>query len=220
MMEKQKRLQVSYVDPAQLKPNPWNTNVVSPENESKIEESLSRFGAFKPILVRELADGTLEILGGEHRTRAATKLGHKQVPVINLGRITDNEAKEIGLVDNGRYGADDTISLAKLLEELGNKDELATFLPYTSDDLDKIFTSADVDLDSLGIPDEDTSPGAGPAGPAPVATHTTMKYRVRMEDAQFISEKLQRVMKEQGFTKDTAEVNAGDALAYIIKNLP
>ena len=45
------------VDPASLKKNPWNTNIVSPESERKLDESVRRNGMFKPVLVRRLPSG-------------------------------------------------------------------------------------------------------------------------------------------------------------------
>ena len=55
--------------------------------------------------------------------------------MVNLGRISDKKAKEIGLVDNGRYGADDTLQLAQLLDGLGvQADELSSFMPYSESD--------------------------------------------------------------------------------------
>nr|EKV2115583.1 chromosome partitioning protein ParB [Acinetobacter baumannii] len=36
-----------WVDPAQLQPNPWNSNIVSPENEAKLKASIERRGMFK-----------------------------------------------------------------------------------------------------------------------------------------------------------------------------
>ena len=32
------------------------------ENEMKLDESIRKFGMFKPVVVRELPDGSLEIL--------------------------------------------------------------------------------------------------------------------------------------------------------------
>src|SRR5437762_10365036 len=100
-----------FVDPRLLQPNPWNTNVVSPDNEAKIDASNQRLGMFKPIIVRELPDGTLQILGGAHRRESAIRLGWDQVPVFNVGPVSDKQAKEIGLADNARYGHDDTLAL-------------------------------------------------------------------------------------------------------------
>ena len=86
-------IEVIHVPPAQLKPNPWNTNKLSPEAEGKLDNSLLEFGLYKPIICRELPDGSLQILGGEHRTRAASRAGHATVPVVNLGQISDVRAK-------------------------------------------------------------------------------------------------------------------------------
>jgi ParB family transcriptional regulator, chromosome partitioning protein len=210
-------LKIEYLDPGTLKPNPWNTNVCSPEAEAKIQVSLDRFGAFKPILVRTLAGGVLEIIGGEHRALVAQRMGMETVPVVNLGPISDNEAKEIGLVDNGRYGADDTLGLAKLLEELGDTDDLRSFLPYSDTELENIFASTHIDLDALDAGPELEISETPASSAKPVQTHQTMKFRVRVEDAESISREIERVMREQGFTKDVAEVNAGDALSWLIK---
>ncbi|MDH8217342.1 ParB/RepB/Spo0J family partition protein, partial [Klebsiella pneumoniae] len=69
---------------------------------------------FKPILGRELLDGTYEILGGEHRWRAAIEHGMAAVPVTSVGVIDDNTAKQMSLVDNERYGEDDAVELQRL----------------------------------------------------------------------------------------------------------
>ena len=106
-----KPVNMGEVETSRLRPNPWNTNAVSPENEEKLRRSIERFGVFKPIICRELPGGTLEILGGEHRWQTAREMGLDTVPVVNLGAVSDERAKEIGLVDNGRYGEDDTLAL-------------------------------------------------------------------------------------------------------------
>lgn len=204
------------VSPRKLRPNPWNTNSVSPENELKIEESIKRFGLFKPVIVRELKDGTLEILGGEHRAKAAERLGIKEIPVFNLGTISDNKAKEIGLVDNGRYGDDDSVQLAELLKSLGNIDELQTFLPYAESDLTSIFSSSSIALDDLELTDTEALPEL-PTAPA-VQTHQLMRFKVPVEDAQYITQVIEKVMKEQGYTEEDSFSNAGNALVHIFRN--
>jgi len=203
-------------DPRTLQPNPWNTNVVSPDNEAKIDESIKRLGMFKPIVVRTLDDGALQILGGAHRRDSAIRLGMKKVPVINLGSIDDKKAKEIGLVDNGRYGADDTLQLAELLDSLGAPEDLAKFMPYTDADFASIFSSVNIALDDLDLPDDD---GAAPSAPAPkpAQTHAVMRFKVPLGDDQMISEAVARVMKQQGFTEADELTNAGDALVHIFK---
>jgi ParB/RepB/Spo0J family partition protein len=208
-------IKLEMLAPDQLKPNPWNTNIVSPENQHKLEESVKRFGVFKPILVRELTDGTLQIIGGEHRWDAAKSLGHAQVPVVNLGRISDKKAKEIGLVDNGRYGADDTLQLASLLEDLGvAADELASFMPYSESDFNSIFSSVNIALDDLDLDDDAELPTLPAQKPA--QTHQIMRFKVPLEDVGALSDLIEKTMKEQRFTDEDSLSNAGNALVHLL----
>jgi ParB-like chromosome segregation protein Spo0J len=208
--------QVTLLSPDSLVPNPWNTNVVSPDNEAKLEESIKRFGMFKPVVVRELADGTLQIIGGEHRAGAAKRMGLKAIPVVNLGRIDDNKAKEISLVDNGRYGADDTLQLAELLEGLGNADELASFMPYSETDLASIFSSVNIALDDLDLPDLDEEKPVLPKE-KPIQTHAVMRFKVPVDDQGWIVDLIEKTMKSQKFTEEDSLTNAGDALVFLLK---
>lgn len=204
------------INPKLLKPNPWNTNVVSPENEEKLEQSIERFGMFKPVVVRTLEDGTLQILGGEHRAEVAANRGMLEVPVINLGIIDDNKAKEISLVDNGRYGADDTLKLADLLEELGGAEIVSPFTPFSSAELDAIFSSSSIDLDDLSLDDEEPAlPEEMLSSKSMTATHQIMRFKVPVEDADNIMELIEHVMKNQRFDTADALTNAGDALVYL-----
>jgi ParB-like chromosome segregation protein Spo0J len=204
------------VNPETLQKNPWNTNYMSPENETKLDASLSRLGIFKPVICRERADGALEILAGEHRAQSAIRVGLKTVPVINLGKIPDSKAKEIGLADNSRYGMDDTLGLAKLLAELGSSEEIASFLPFTDADMNAIFSASNIALDELELPEISDE---GPAEPAPervAKTHTIMRFKVPLGDAERITEKVTKVQKHQSFTSSDELTNAGDALVHIM----
>jgi ParB-like chromosome segregation protein Spo0J len=210
---------MSEVDIGLLKPNPWNTNRVDPENEKKLKESFKQFGCYKPIVVRELDDGRYQILGGEHRWRTAKELGYDTVPIVNLGKIDDAKAKKIGLVDNGRYGEDDTLQLAELLRGLGDMDDVLAILPYQNDDLAAIFASTDIDLDSLDLPPEDPSGIPELPSAKAVQTHQVMRFKVPLEDAPGIQKLIEKTMKAQGYTDDDSMTNAGNALVHILKEL-
>jgi ParB/RepB/Spo0J family partition protein len=205
-----------------LRPNPWNSNHVSPDNETKLRASIRQFGLFKPIVVRELydeeTDTKYEILGGEHRWSAAQEEGMDEVPVFSVGVIDDNIAKRITLADNARYGHDDTIELAKLLEEIGSAEELQEILPYTESDLNSIFSSVSIALDELDLPESYTEDDKGhDAGPAPekaAKTHTIMRFKVSIADSERLAELLAKVKKRQGFTAADDLTNAGDALVH------
>lgn len=206
------KLKIDYIDINAIKPNGFNVNVVSPDNEEKIGNSLKRFGFFKPVLCRD-TDSGIEIIGGEHRWLAAKRAGDKTVPVINLGFISDNRAKEISLVDNGRFGSDDTLQLAELLESLGDVTELSSFMPYSDSDIASIFSSVNIELDSLDIPEEEGTPEIPKTLPA--QTHVIMRFKVPIDDAETVTKLIERVMKIQGFTDSDSLTNAGDALVVI-----
>lgn len=203
-------------DPGSLVPNPWNTNVVPPDNEAKLDESIKRLGMFKPVVVRELANGTLQILGGEHRAASAKRLGLKQIPVVNLGKVDDKRAKEISLIDNGRYGADNTLQLAELLDGLGSAEELAKFMPYSDEDLASIFSSVSIALDDLDLPEIDEQPVIS-SKEKPAQTHQIMRFKVPVDDVDDITKLIEKTMKVQNFTESDSLTNAGDALVFLLK---
>ena len=206
--------------PKDLQPNPWNTNHCSPELENRLDASIRRLDMFKPIVVRTLPDGSLQILGGQHRAESAIRVGLEQVPIYNLGQISDQKAKEIGLVDNSRYGSDDSLQLANLLRELGDVSDLGEFMPFSDADFANIFSSTEIDLDMLDIPDDRLEKEV-PSTPAPasVQTHQTMRFRVPIEDVENLSAKLEKVMRAQGFTEADSLTNAGDALVFVLNQL-
>lgn len=206
------KLKIDYIDVNAISPNSFNVNVVSPDNEEKISNSLKRLDFFKPILCRETDDG-IEIIGGEHRWQAAKRAGDKTIPIINLGRMTDQKAKEISLVDNGRYGSDDTLQLAELLESLGDAQELSSFMPYSDSDIASIFSSVNIELDSLDIPDTEETPEIPKT--LPQQTHVILRFKVPIDDSDMVTKLIERVMKTQSFTESDSLTNAGDALVAI-----
>lgn len=211
------------IDPHKLRPNPWNTNIVSPENEAKISKSLKALGNFKPIIVRELRDETsdtdYEILGGEHRWDVAIKESWPEVDVYNVGVVSDEIAKKITIADNARYGADDTLALGRLLEELGTPADLQEILPYSEADVNAIFAASHIALDELDLPEELGSKTETEREEAPAKapkTHTIMRFKLPIADAERITEKITRAQKDEGFTSSDELTNAGDALVHLL----
>ncbi len=208
------------VDPRLLVFSPWNVNSVAPENQRKLEESIRRNGIFRPVVVRELDDGTLQVIAGEHTTRAAISLGHEKIDVYNLGRIDEKRAKEISVIDNQHYGSEDAFGLSQLLKEFDGTVE--DFLPMSDEDLKAIFKASSIDFDSLELPDaaDDPSPVVNAddelAG-APV-THQFMKFKVPLGDAEFVQRCIENVIKRQGISGGDSLANAGEALVYICHN--
>lgn len=209
------------VSVGELRKNSWNSNQVSAENEAKIRASIQRNGLFKPVIVRQVeGEAGYEIVGGEHRWEQAIELGHTEVPVANLGEIDDRQAKEIGVIDNARYGIDDTLSLGEILKDIGT-DDLQDFLPYGDTDLSAIFSASDIALDDLEIDEsfekdvenerEDDAPSEKPA-----KTHTVMRFKCSLGDAERITALISRTQKEQSLNTADDLTNAGDALVHCL----
>lgn len=211
-------MKIENVDPRTLHSNPWNPNHAAPADQERLRRSLERNGWIRPVLARETPRG-LEIVGGQHRVIAAVELGHETVPVVNLGAIDDVKAKEIGLIDNARYGEDDALQLAEVLRDIGPIEEIASFLPMGETELDALF-GADVDLDTLTVEgegdDEDAPPEPRRRDPK---THSVIRLKIDVGNAEWVSETLGAVARDQGFDDSDAAVNAGDALVWALRRL-
>ncbi len=207
------------VSPDRLVPNKWNSNVVSSENELKIDEAIKRFGFFKPIVVREL-DGTdkFEIIGGEHRWESSVRLKLKEVPIFNLGIITDIRAKEISIADNARYGTDDSVALAEIMQDIKSED-ITQFLPYSENDVMAIFKSIDLALDELEIDDElEEVVKKEPSTSKSIPTHNIMRFKISIADSERITALIEKTKKRFSFTSSDDLTNAGDALVHLLSN--
>ena len=81
---------------ATLIPYARNSRTHSDEQVAQIAASIKEFGWTNPILV----DGDNGIIAGHGRLAAARKLGHTQVPVIELAELTETQKKAYIIADN------------------------------------------------------------------------------------------------------------------------
>lgn len=194
-------MKLESIDPFQLKPNPWNSNKMDRPNFEKLKLSVQNLSMFKPIVVRQLEDDTLEILGGAHRAEAAKELKFPTVPVFNIGKIDDERAKEISLIDNTRYGEDDSELLSKILDEIDT-----TLLESIMPDIPVVLPDVeDVSLDDLRkeAKDEDEE-------------FKTLHYRYPIDKAEEVEAVLARVAVDKGFKFPDGYTNYAEALFYIV----
>jgi len=224
-------MDVQYLPPQVLKANPWNPNQVDPINQMKLEASIQKDGIKRPIVVREVpekGEGYLEIIGGQHRTLAAMALGLPQVPVINRGAISDAQAKKETLIDNFRYGSDDPLRFADLLQdpEIGSAEELLATMPIDEEELANYFshlTEEDLSatVDSL-LGDDADQPEVATldlGATAPTRTHQIIRFKVSIEDGAKLLELIKKTRTVQGFTESDDMTNDGDALVFLLTNI-
>ncbi|OCA81203.1 nucleoid occlusion protein [Pradoshia sp. D12] len=71
-------------------------------DDEKIEElalTIETHGIIQPIVVREIHDGQFEIIAGERRYRAISKLGWDKIPAI-INNLSDTETASVALIEN------------------------------------------------------------------------------------------------------------------------
>ena len=80
----------------ELIPYVKNSRTHSDEQVAQIAASIKEFGWTNPILI----DGDNGIIAGHGRLLAARKLGHKEVPTIELKDLTETQKKAYIIADN------------------------------------------------------------------------------------------------------------------------
>lgn len=182
------------VDPKDLKPAKDNPRkrlkTTDPARYATLKDSMAR-GQWKPVLVEQ---SSMTIVGGHQRWEAAKELG---IPlhVIFLRDLTDDERKTIMVQDNTTAGYFDLPKLALFTADLD--------LPSLA--LDAVTLDALAPLDTQPIPKDEEE------------KWTTLKVKVTKDQAQVITDALNRVRQIQESPKmkdgSALELMAADFLA-------
>ena len=70
-----------------------------PEKMAHLVKSVEEHGILEPLLVRPLPNGTLELVAGERRFRAAQEVGLSEVPIV-VKELDDRQALQVALLEN------------------------------------------------------------------------------------------------------------------------
>jgi ParB family transcriptional regulator, chromosome partitioning protein len=91
--------QVQRVPVDQIRPNPYQPRKeFRPEDLAELESSLRANGLLQPISLRKASSG-YELIAGERRLRAATRLGWREIPAI-VKDVDDRTLLTLALVEN------------------------------------------------------------------------------------------------------------------------
>ena len=113
-----------------IKPNPNQPrNRFDPETLAGLATSIEVSGVVQPLLVRQLADGSYELIAGERRWRAAQQAGLDRVPAV-VRDSGEAERLQTALIENmvreDLNPVEEARACAALVEDLGlSKEELA-----------------------------------------------------------------------------------------------
>lgn len=125
-----KRITISDVPVAVLRPSAYNPRKISKEAFAQLKESISRFEMVDPLIVNAAPKRKNVVIGGHMRLKAAKELGHKTVPVVYISVPDIEREKELNLRLHKNTGEFDFDLLQKLdldlLEAVGfEKDALS-----------------------------------------------------------------------------------------------
>jgi len=137
----------------ELIPYVKNSRTHSDEQVAQIAASIKEFGWTNPILV----DGDNGIIAGHGRLMAARKLGHTEVPTIELKDLTEAQKKAYIIADN-RLALNAGWDNEMLKLEFDQLAELGFDLELTGFSLEEIEALNPIELEE-GLTDEDEVPG-------------------------------------------------------------
>lgn len=108
-------LKIEYVDIDSIKPYPSNAKLHPAEQIEQIKESIKEFGFNDPIAV----DKDNEIIEGHGRYIACKELDIKEIPIIRLDNLTDEQKRAYMLIHN-KLTMNTDFDIELLNEELEN----------------------------------------------------------------------------------------------------
>ncbi len=148
-MHKLSELKIEYKDINELIPY-INNPRINDEAVDVVAASIKEFGFKNPILI----DKENVIIAGHTRLKAARKLGLKEVPVIRVEDLTENQIKAFRIADNktAEFAEWDMELLEIELEELEDM-----FTGFSEEEKEVIFNVSDVDIDSFFEDVEETT---------------------------------------------------------------
>lgn len=159
-----KKIKIEHWPIGKVLPYAQNARLHSPDQIKIIANSMREFGFVNPALV----DGAGVLIAGHGRTLAAKSLGMTEIPVIQLGYLTDAQVMALRLADNAIALNGSSWDAEMLQTELGQLQELN-------------FDLTPLGLDQIELPDLEESTEI--TAPKPVRSKTTIFISVKNADA-------------------------------------
>jgi len=108
-------LPIHSISPNRFQPR----SVFVDEKINELAQTIETHGIIQPIVVRELQEGRYEIIAGERRFRAVSKLGWATIPAI-INNLSDTETASVALIENLQREElspiEEAIAYSKLIE--------------------------------------------------------------------------------------------------------
>ena len=204
-----------WVDIDLIRPNRWNPNQMDDGMYAKEIESIHEFGFVDPLTVRVEIDkrddsSFYEVIDGEHRWRAGkdhgscTKAkkgggwerhgGLRQLPITNLGIVTDDVAMQLTIVLNETRGAYEPKKMGQLLTDLVAMKplpDLLAVLPFDKPKFEELAALPSVDWNDVAF-------RAKVKGGSEGTRWVERVYRLPPEAAQSLDQAIEQVRENDG----------------------
>ncbi|RCW42956.1 nucleoid occlusion protein [Paenibacillus prosopidis] len=112
--EEVRQIPIHEIDPSPFQPR----TIFDDERIDELCQTIKTHGVIQPIVVR-MRNGRYEIIAGERRWRAVTKLGYETIPGI-IREFNDSQTASIALIENlqreGLSAIEEAIAYQKLIE--------------------------------------------------------------------------------------------------------
>lgn len=132
-----------------LKKADWNYKRDDEYLKSKLISNFEKNGQIENIIVRDLLDGTYEIVNGNHRYDVMVELSIDECHVYNLGVISKEHAMRIAIETNETRFATDHEKLSMTIDALLNEydiSDLSETLPWSEEEIEAMQSGLD-DID-------------------------------------------------------------------------
>jgi ParB family chromosome partitioning protein len=143
--------------PADLvRPNPDQPRKrIDPESIAALAESVGAAGVIQPLIVRQLPEGTYELIAGERRWRAAREAGLAEVPAV-IRDEDEPQRLQTALIENmareDLNPVDEARACATLVEDLGlTKEEVGRRVGRSRPAISNLIRILDLPDDALEL---------------------------------------------------------------------
>jgi ParB-like chromosome segregation protein Spo0J len=162
----------------------WNYKADGEEMTEKLIANMKRNGQVENLIVRQLSDDMYEVVNGNHRMTALTRIGCQSAVCYDLGAISIEEAYRISIETNETRFVTDQVKLSDLLKAMNDKftiDDLLSTLPYNHEELNNLIKLSDFNWDEYAKEPEPKPTDAKDESEEPIYFKLTIAERERWD---------------------------------------